>query len=166
MMGALTKYLTESADTIRADLATEERDLREWEQATRSLMSQLETWLREADEQKLLRTILTEEPHFSHAVGTYLLPRLTVLLRDNSVEVKPESRARGGVIKLPGEQKHTRTRGGVQVTNGRFRLPLYRVKGGDADRWYWWKAGNLGHPLDRDNFEAQVVGLLRDENLD
>ncbi len=160
-MSTLTEYLRSEAAHIRAESEQRKAATLDWQRATQDLVTQLVTWLSEADPDQLLRLRQTDNTFEDYDLGRYVLKGLSVSLGRNTVRVVPYPLPVVGMIQPPGDATRRRIDGRVDLDSGMERVPLYLVKTGDRDVWMWWTHGGVGAPFDKGSFEATVLGLLR-----
>lgn len=160
MSATLSDFLKSEARQVHAGSERRKAEKRDWQRATEELVEQMSKWHNEADPEGVLDYRRTDHPYDDYG-GSYVLKGLTFILGDTTVRIIPSNLSVVGVIQIPGESQPRRIDGRVEFDNGIDRIPLYRVKIGDHDRWFWWTHGGVGKPFDRESFEATLVSLLR-----
>jgi hypothetical protein len=170
-MGTLTAFLHDEAKRLRAEAPAREAKTQDWVRAVTALLEQLQAWAREADTDGIIELNMKEwwVPYKEEGIGVYKLPRLHLKLDTRSVWVMGKARNVADRIQPPGHPAPRQADGLVILTDsasddraGAAKYYLYRLAEPDGDRWF------LRHPLqqevtplDRERFEAVLVGLLK-----
>src|SRR5260370_41149915 len=130
-MSRLRESLSEKAK--ENDMVRRLEVRREWVAAVTRLMQQLETWLQEADPEKLLSVYTTMHPAREQHLGHYDVPGLEVEFRDTRVRILPVGRnvLRSGDLGTP----ETRAAGRVDITKGGNKCYLFRDVLDGTDHW-------------------------------
>ena len=160
-MSKLAEFLKGDARRVHAESERRKAEKLDWQQAVIELNKQLLAWRAEADPEGVLQYRRTPHTFQDYDVGDYTLEGLSFILGNSTVRVVPGNWAVFGVLQLPGEDHPRKIFGRVDFDNGIDRVPLYRVKIGDQDEWFWWAHGGIGKPFDRESFEATLVSLFR-----
>jgi hypothetical protein len=155
----LSEFLKKQATELR----TSERDARsvldDWIGSVSELLQKMETWLREADSEKILRIEHVEHRMRERVIGSYGVKGLVVRMGDNEVRIAPV--ARYSIGSFVGDSLGESIRNGrVDMTNGQNRFMLYR-KSGSVGEWLIVDDQNYqARPLDKENFESAIQSLL------
>lgn len=155
-MPGLRDYLQEKAKEHNMVERLERR--REWVAAVTRLIEQLETWLREADPQRLLSVYRTMRPALEQHLGHYEVPGLEVVFGDTQVRIIPMGRhvLRSGDLGSP----QTRAAGRVDITDGAKKYYLFRYVLDSTDQWVVQHWNGTVKNLDREVFDEIMLELL------
>ena len=155
-MPGLRDYLQEKAKEHNMVERLERR--REWVAAVTKLMEQLETWLREADPQRLLSVYTTMHPKLEQHLGHYDVPGLEVVFGDTQVRIIPVGRAVLSSGDLGSPQMQAVGRVDVSGSGRKFYLFRYVVDG--TDQWVVQHWNGTVRKLDREVFDEIMLELL------
>lgn len=170
-MSALTRFLQEEVERLQAVWPERQAKMKDWQEAVKQLMTQLAGWIRDADPKQLIRVNDHESQWLREAgLGYYAVPRLLLEWDTQRVWVVPKARNVVAFLRPEPDAPERQADGLVIITDAPpsgDRLPapvynLYRLAEPTGDRWF------IRHPLedaaqllDRDRFEAVMVGLFR-----
>jgi hypothetical protein len=161
IMSILRTFLKEQAQEQRATKAQRMEAIAEWKQALDSLISQVEHWLREADQANVLKVQRIPVTIRERQLGIYQVEELRVRLGPRELCVTPMVRYSIGLT--VGDETGTRIRDGkVTMSRGDKGYGLFRRKGESGDEWVIvderrYQPGELN----RSTFEAAVLDLLK-----
>jgi hypothetical protein len=147
------------AERVRAD---EKKALQtEWIWAVRRLVQQIQDWLLDADQERLLKI---EEKCYEFRevdVGVYSAPALIIRLEADEVLVTPVARMVVGpdlsnsLIHVP------RAYGRVDISSGGKKFLLFRAQKDPVDEWVIVEdEGYTVKKFDRESFEEAMKSLL------
>jgi hypothetical protein len=155
-MPGLRDYLKEKAK--EHDLVQRLERRREWVDAVTRLIKQLESWLHDADPEKVLIVYRTDHPALEQHLGHYDVPGLEVVFGDARVQIIPMGRnvLRAGDVGSP----QTRAAGRVDITDGGNKFYLFRYVIDGADQWVVQDASGKVRILDREVFDKIMLELL------
>ena len=169
-MGALTTFLREEGERLKAGQPERAAKLHEWQSAIRGLMAQLAGWVRDADPDGLIEIDDAQSQRLlEQGLGLYYAPRLGLRLESRYAWVIPKARNVFAFVPTPDGGDH-RADGLVVVTDSRPRddeVPaaaynLLWVRGPDGGGWFVRAATDTrAEPLTRERFEAILVDVLR-----
>jgi hypothetical protein len=170
-MGKLTEYVQAEAGRLKAEFDKQVEALEEWEAAVTRLYDQLEMWLRDADGGHGLLRTGRERSSIVHdpSLGTYRAETLAIALGERAAELVPRARYVGAAIRPPGREPR-RADGRVDLRDGSTaHAYLFRLRNPSGDEWFiravwlWNSDSEFGtvEPLDRDRFEAALLGVLK-----
>jgi hypothetical protein len=171
IMSTLTAFLKEEGRRLRAEAPMRESKKQDWIRAVSDLLTQLQSWVKEADTEGLieLETKQWPFPFREEGLGEYHLPYLRLRLDTRSIAIKGKARNVVDRIRPPGVAQSRQADGVVVIGDsplkgqtGTTDYYLYRLTEPDGDHWY------IRHPLeeevkplDRERFEAVLVSLLK-----
>ncbi|HEX4610425.1 MAG TPA: hypothetical protein VH092_19700 [Urbifossiella sp.] len=170
-MGKLAEYVRTEAGRLKAEIDKQAEAVAEWKAAVGRLYAQLQIWTAEADggygllRLRIGRTVSVNDP----GLGAYDAEVLTVALGSRTADIVPRARYVAAAIRPPGREPR-RADGKVEITDGAAATAfLFRLKGPAGDEWFirpvWlWNsdpAFGTVEPLDREQFEAVVLGILQ-----
>lgn len=158
-MGTLTDFLNEQAEIQRRHGNETKQIKQDWVQAVNRLVDQMESWLRQADQSRILEIQVDGVERREERIGRYTARRLTVRLGAREVEIGPVARfivaAPPAVFHLP-----SKPQGRVDITDGGDRVSLYLIPDAPEGRWVMIdEAGGL-KGFDQDAFETVMRKFL------
>lgn len=156
----LKEFLREQADAVRSHEATKEVKLQAWISAVSKLVDQIQGWLTDSDQEKLLRVDRIEIQLSEESLGPYLVPALRIWLGGRSVNVEPV--ALEVVGPSPRKSARGRYQGRVNVASRLESFSLYRFVGEDGrESWEIIDPRNFTRAeLTQATFEAALVSLF------
>lgn len=168
-MGVLKGYLRNKAAELEAMKPEREELVADWKAAINGLLSQLESWIEEANSDRLLDVRRTEHRFLDEKMGVYTAPGLQIALAGQAVEVVPVARRVGGAIHPAGEPRPLPLTGRIDLKRGGDTMyTLYRTNADGPDRWFVTHTGTwdarqnrpVTKPLTQDEFEADLTSLF------
>lgn len=169
-MGKLAEYVRTEARRLKAEFDKQAEAVAEWKTAVRDLYKILKQWVAEADGGHGLLSVGDGKTRWINdpGLGVYEAEILTISLGSRTAEIVPRARFVVEDIRLP-DGHMQRADGCVEILDsGIASVLLFRVKGG-GDLWFirparvWNKDHGFDSAavLDRERFEAVLVGILR-----
>jgi len=157
--------LKREAEKQEAYAVKRERLQKEWIGALDRMMRQLDSWLREADSGGALTIESTTHRISERKIGTYEARGLEISLASRSlgcclIRIRPIARYSIGCI--AGEDFGNSLKDGhVEMTNYEKLYIFYRTLSDKGDKWVMVDDRDYrAQPLDREHFEAAVLGML------
>lgn len=156
MTRTLRDVLREHAVRQREQAEEIARKRQAWFDAVNELLRQLESWLREADAEKVLVLIPTTVVLAEPTLGRYEVPGLIVRLHNQEVVIRPGGRDVYGTL-----GNGLRIQGRVDLNDGAASsYRILRVTDGKDERWVVRGPGYDAEPLTREVFDQVMAGIL------
>src|SRR5262245_16865450 len=132
----------------------------EWIAAVDRLLTQLRSWLADADTAGLLDLEPLEFEKREQGLGTYHIRGLAIHFGENTVKVVPVGRMVLAHLGPHAEPGHENAEGRVDITNGAYKYFLYRKLTNASEQWFVQDERSDIRPLDRERFESILQALL------
>lgn len=161
-MTTLAEFLEKQATQERAEAPERERKRAEWLAAVERLLQQMETWLREADKEKILHIERTSVERSEAGLGIYAAPAMVIQLGTRRLEIVTGGLNTFGSVNRSDNRQPARVQGSVDIIEGGTKDTIYRLPGAGDPEWFLVdRSDYLARPLDRAEFERIMLRRLR-----
>jgi hypothetical protein len=155
-MTSFQEFLHKKAEEQDQPSRRERRD--EWIAAVNRLITQIDTWLREADPAGILDLIDIDFDKAESALGRYKINGLKIVVGDLSAQVVPVAGKVVGSSWVQGDG--AQLAGRVDITNGIKKYIVMRVIKDGVETWEVRDEKFGAAPLDRARLESILQDLL------
>src|SRR5258708_2027557 len=159
-MKTLTEFLNEHAEKYESN--EEQRIARRDEefQSVERLINQLQEWVVQADQRRVLEVSIERRTIREESIGKYTVPCLVIGLGTLEVRVVPI--ARFVVASMEVDGKRVDFQGFVRITDGGLYFSIYRLVDQRGERWFLAHEGRVRQfeELNRASFESTLQRLF------
>lgn len=157
-MGKLKEFLSQEVEKLRAEANSEAEENRRWSSSAYRLFDQIETWIRDADPNKVVEIDRSVTMSLDRITP---IPILWLKVGLRRVSISASSRRVAGIFQLPDDPVAYKPAGLVVVEGGDHTYRLYLFRTGGEDRWYLQTHGMNLQSLDRELFESLITTTLQ-----
>jgi hypothetical protein len=158
LMKSFAEFLKEKEEEVRSAEAARAGEINRWITAVHELMMQVQSWLEDSDQSKLLKFRSKAIEINETESGSYGIGRLEIWLGGRVVALVPIARYVRGPVITPQEGSWT---GRVDLTDGENKYEIFRFTRSDGNESWYMRTDNYHvRPFNRDLLEQSVMTLL------